>query len=68
MAFWHPRAIYAVHPPQHFFSLIFADPPPYYCLNAVADLHSPPKETQHLVQEPQRPQFRVSDPKGSKGH
>ena len=27
-------------------------------------IHSPPKETQHLVQEPQRPQLRVRDPMG----
>ncbi len=31
-------------------------------------IHSPPKETQHLLQEPPQPQFRVSDPKGSKDH
>ncbi len=29
-------------------------------------IHSPPKETQHLVQELPQPQFRVSDPKRSK--
>ncbi len=33
------------------------------CLKDYLFIHSPPKETQHLVQEPPRPQFRVSDPK-----
>ena len=32
----------------------------------ITHIHSPPKETQHLVQEIPRPQFGVNDPIGAK--